>query len=182
MNWPRASILASLRVPRVRTALIAATAVSALTIPAIVFAGPSNNATVWFGNPNAPSTDQNCFQGAPGQPPEACANAFHKLIPGAVTIRRGESVIFELNGFHQVAIYSPGKRPNDIQVTSPGFPPQGMNRVNDPNGRVLLQIPPSNGGTVTFTTNASTQPGRYLVICNIATHFQQNMWGWVNVQ
>ena len=156
MNWPRASILASLRVPRVRTALIAATAVSALTIPAIVFAGPSNNATVWFGNPNAPSTDQNCFQGAPGQPPEACANAFHKLIPGAVTIRRGENVDFQLFGFHQVAIYRPGTSPNDIRVL-------GGNRVNDPGfptgtERVFLQPPPGGTDPVSPTRTLSRKP------------------------
>jgi plastocyanin len=148
-------------------------AIGLLTIPAAVSAAPPNTATVQFGNPNAPGADQNCFQGSGTMPPEACANAFHKLIPGAVAISVGGTVDFVRNGFHQVAVYAPGKRPNDVAVVP------GSARVDDSTGRVFLGTA-GNGGTV--PVSAFTQPGRYLVICNITTHFNQNMWGWVQVQ
>jgi plastocyanin len=180
MNWSRVSLFAGGSVHPLRAALVVLAAMGLLTIPAAVSAAPSNAATVQFGNPNAPGAAQNCERGNATTPPEPCANAFHKMIPGAVAIGAGDTVDFVRNGFHQVAIYAPGKRPNDVVVTPNAVPP---GRVNDPVGRVYLG-PAANGGTDTPPASAFTQsgPGRYLVICNIATHFGQNMWGWVQVQ
>jgi hypothetical protein len=108
-----------------------------------------------------------------------CENAFHKLIPGAVAIRRGESVTFNRVGFHQIAIYPPGTSPSDIQIL-------GGNRVNFPGlpGKPLVYRDPTpvTDGSYTFTTTPISETGQYLVICNITGHFQQNMWGWVQVQ
>jgi len=157
-----------------RASLVSLTALGVVMAPTVAFATPPNTATVQFGNPNAPSTDQNCNRGSATVPPDPCANAFHKLIPGAVAINAGGSVDFVRNGFHQVAVYGPGKRPNDVVVTG-----AAVGRVNDPNGRVFLGTA-GNGGTVTIASFA--QPGRYLVICNLLTHWEQNMWGWVEVQ
>ena len=139
-----------------------------LTLVALVPAGAlaATTAVVQFGNPNAPDADENCIQ----NPAEPCANAFHKLIPGAVSIATGDTVDFHKNGFHQVAVYAPGTNPTDIQVL-------GGNRVNDPTNRVFLGTA-GVGGDVNVTFPA---PGRYLVICNITAHWNQNMWGWVVV-
>ena len=180
MTWPHVSLFAGGSVHPLRAALVVLAVVGLLTIPAGVFAAPLNNATVQFGNPNAPGAAQGCFTGSATRPPDPCANAFHKLIPGAVTISTGDTVTFDRNGFHQVTIYAPGKRPNDI-VVSPNSTPPG--RVNDTAGRVFLGDA-GVGGMVTPDASVFVKsgPGRYLVICNIATHFQQNMWGWVDVQ
>jgi uncharacterized cupredoxin-like copper-binding protein len=140
--------------------------------PALALAAPSV-ATVEFGNPNAPSTAQNCFTGSATQPPEPCANAFHKLIPQTALISAPGTVNYELNGFHQVSVYSPGKKPQDIRVMG-----ADVGRVNDPNGRIFNSAP---GANVTVPVNF-TQPGKYLVICNLLSHWEQGMWGWAEVQ
>ena len=174
MRWPRVAMLAHGVVNRLRAPLIALAAMGTLFLPAGVFADLPTRATVQFGNPNSPSTDQNCNRGSATVAPDPCASAFHRLIPSAVAISPGGTVDFVRNGFHQVAVYAPGKLPNAIMVTG-----AAEGRVNDPNGRLFLSAP-GNGGTVTVST--FTQPGRYLVICNLLTHWDQNMWGWVEVQ
>jgi plastocyanin len=190
MNWPSVSLFACGSVHPLRAALVVLAVIGLLGVPAAVSGAPLNNATVSFGNPNAPGAAQGCNIGAPGVPPDPCANAFHKLIPGAVTIQRGDSVTFNRVGFHQIAIYKPGVNPNAIPI------PDAASRVNflGPTGteRVFLsEAPPAppappgpQGGNVpvTFTTTPLSETGRYLVICNITTHFRQNMWGWVEVQ
>jgi hypothetical protein len=81
MHWYRWNPFASSRAAHVlRGMALGLGALGMLALPVNVFAGPSNNATVLFGNPNAPSTAQNCVQGPPTL--DACENAFHKLIPG----------------------------------------------------------------------------------------------------
>jgi hypothetical protein len=88
-------------------------------------------------------------------------------------------VDFQRVGFHQVAIYKPGMSPNAIRIL-------GGNRVNDPGPtgteRIAFDPVPVTNGSFTFTTTPLSQTGSYLVICNITGHFQQNMWGWVQVQ
>ena len=178
MNWPRVSLFACGSVHPLRAALVVLAVMGLLTIPAGVIAAPLNSATVQFGNPNAPGAAQGCERGSATVLPDPCANAFHKLIPGSVVISTGDTVDFIRNGFHQVAIYAPGKRPNDVSLAN-----AAGGRVNDLSGRVYLG-PAVNGGTDTPPASVFQQngPGRYLVICNITTHFQQNMWGWVHVQ
>jgi plastocyanin len=92
-------------------------------------------------------------------------------VPGAVSIPVGGTVDFIMDGVHQVAIYEPGIKPKDISINGPGpF-------VNDEDGRIFIGGLQEN---VEFTFNA---PGKYLVICNIAPHFEEaQMWGWVHVK
>jgi uncharacterized cupredoxin-like copper-binding protein len=179
MQFPHTSLFSQGAVHPLRAALVVVGAIGLLTIPTVVGASPLNSATVQFGNPNAPGAAQNCDRG-PAPPAESCANAFHKIIPGAVAIRSGETVDFVRNGFHQVAIYAPGKMPNDILVTG-----AATGRVNDTNGRLFLSNAaagtPANP-SVTPPASTFTQPGRYLVICNILGHWNDNMWGFVEVQ
>ena len=126
-----------------------------------VQAGPATTATVQFGNPNAPGEEQNCIT----RPAEPCASAFHKLIPGSVAISAPGTVDFQLNGRHQVAVYYPGKDPNEVES-------------NDDDGLYIRKNAASNvTQSVTFT-----DPGRYLVVCNIPSHLAQNMLGWVVVE
>jgi hypothetical protein len=147
------------------------------TIPAQVLA--QSTATVQFGNPSTAGRPGNpgnspCVTGGAGIIPDQCANAFHKMIPGSVNISAPGTVNFQYDGRHHVAVYSPGKGPNDVTFT-PGT------NVNDPVG-LFASGPNVVGGTHAISFPAGTPSGRYLVICRLATHFEDNMWGWIQVQ
>lgn len=146
------------------------TVLAALVMGGVLFVIPTagvttaDSATMVFGNNsvgsgcNFPCEDDASF------------HAVDKILPGAVSVRSGDTVDFIVAGFHQVAIYDVGTKPKDIEFNGP-FP-----FVNDSDSRIAM-----GGLTVDFSWTAAG-PGKYLVICNIAPHFEEaNMWGWVNV-
>jgi len=139
-------------------------AVLGALVPALALALPQQ-ATMQFGRPNLgsgclfPCVDDQSF------------HAVDRVSPGAVAISAGGTVNFNVQGFHQVAIYSSGVAPKDIDVNGP-FP-----FVNDPTSLLFLGAPGANA-SYTFAN-----PGKYLVICNVAPHFEEaQQWGWVQVQ
>ena len=99
-------------------------------------------------------------------PPSSLNSRFdrHSLTP---IVETDETVLFDLTGFHQVAIYGPGgpgALHGAISILGPG------NLVNDPTNRVVGGLGPLDADfSYTFTV-----PGTYLVICNIATHFDND--------
>jgi len=123
-------------------------------------------------------------------PPGAHDKSFHafdKLRPVTVVIRRGGSVTYEVDECHQPAVYQPGTKPEDIDVTLlepigvAGCPPD---RINDPDGRLAL-APPQSAAEADWTTPPGTfdNPGTYLVICTTRVHFVlAKMYGWVIVK
>jgi plastocyanin len=126
---------------------------------------PGTGALMEFGNPLA---------GSPF-PPGAHDRSFHgadRVVPGTVVIDAGQKVTFRVYPGHRVAIYKPGKRPEDVSANNPGpF-------VLDPTLRLALQAAPVPVISFTFF-----QPGRYLVICAVKSHFfVANMYGWVIVR
>jgi hypothetical protein len=155
-----------------RRAVLLLAVAAALGLPAAVLA-LDGSATVRFGNPDAGS----------GFPPpsghDASFNAKENMIPRTAVISQGGSVTFEIDGFHQAAVYGPGTKPDDITL-----PPSG-DFVNDSDGRIELgplNFPP---GTTSWTTSAGTfaEPGKYLIICNFLPHFAfAKMYGWVEVK
>jgi hypothetical protein len=176
MFWNQARLTggAVLSASRIGFASLALAALA--TIPANVFA--QNSTTVQFGNPNAAGRAGNpgnspCVTGGAGVIPDQCANAFHKMIPGTASITVPGTVNFQYDGRHHVAVYKPGKNPNDVAFTP------GVN-VNDPVDRFAVGTN-AVGGTHAINFPAGTPPGRYLVICQLATHFEDNMWGWIQV-
>ncbi len=140
--------------PAMSLAMFTAGLATLVSIPSIALADLSNSATVNFGNPSAPGIDQNCIQRD-----EACGNAFHKMVPGAVTIDGPGTVTFQHIGRHQLAVYQPGTKPTDINI------------------KELRPVTTNAPVIVTFS-----EAGKYLVICNIVGHWQDNMWGWVTVE
>jgi len=137
-------------------------------------AGPDSTATVSFGTLDTGSPFPRGH--------DSSFNVGENLVPRTVVISEGGSVTFEIDGFHQVAVYKAGTTPDDITV--PAFPPNLF--INDPNGRVALgplnAAPPA---TTSWTTPAGTfsTPGRYLVLCNVTPHFAvAKMYGWVEVK
>jgi hypothetical protein len=132
----------------------------------------------------------------PPIPPPPPGNA-HLLIPHEVTVKVGGTVNYIIAGFHQVIVYAPGTKPEDIAIglTRPtqGVP-AGVPLINDPNNRLYAGEDPSTVH-VTQPPASTTIPlldrvevvqfsqiGRHLVICGVLPHFvNDQMYGWVRV-
>ena len=118
------------------------------------------------------------------------------ILPQTVEIKKGGVVNFILAGFHQIFVYLPGTRPEDIKPSFPpnlfinefnnlyyaGINPDGANPVPPP-----ASVPSgSAAGPVSNNRNRTesvsfSEPGKYLVICNVAPHFIGGMYAWVKV-
>ena len=145
--------------------------------------GPLANATVSFG---AWMTPLDRF---PNVLPPPSAN-HHVMIPQVAKIKAGGSVNFIISGLHQVIVYADGMQPSDINQTLliPGIPPSPPlpalpPLINDPNGRIYRGPDPrillptlDRVEVVQFD-----EPGTYLVICGVPSHFQAGMYGFVKV-
>ena len=114
------------------------------------------------------------------------------ILPPDIKVRQGGVVHFLMSGFHMATVYNPGTEPENIVV-----PPSGT-FINDPTA-----VPPSNvfyfginpqGGPLNTaaTTNpvngsnrqesvSFSEPGTYLVICNVRQHFLDGMFAFVKV-
>lgn len=111
----------------------------------------------------------------------------HAMLPDQITVKKDGVVHFVVSGFHQISIYLPGTDENDILVPTAGT------FINDPVNRFYQGILPAGGPLATPETgnpsNASNRvesvsfdtPGTYLVICNVRTHFNDGMFGFVKV-
>jgi plastocyanin len=134
-------------------------------------------ATIQFGQLDVGST----FPPSAGH--DQSAHAKDNLVPRTVVIDRGGTVTFQVPaGVHQIAIYEPGTKPEDINTAAliplcPGTTPRVINDATD---RVaLITHACGSNWQAQFTFNT---PGRYLVICAFLTHFQVGMYGWVEVR
>ena len=141
--------------------------------------GPLANATVSFGAWPALPYDR-LAPPAPGPPPNV-----HAMIPYTVTVKEGGSVNFIVAGYHNIAVYEPGKTVEDVDVDSlltlPGVP---QPLINDEVGRVFRG---AFGPVATFPQDRVevvqfSRRGLHLVICAFRPHFvNDNMYGWVKV-
>jgi plastocyanin len=106
------------------------------------------------------------------------------LVPQTVVIDAGGTVTFKTFGVHQVAIYEPGKAPEDVNLaaTKPSCVP-GVPLIDDAVDRLeVLDDQPCQGGEATLSYTFD-EPGRYLVICAFLPHFAfAKMYGWVVVR
>jgi hypothetical protein len=113
----------------------------------------------------------------------------HRLIPFQVTIKSGGTVNFIISGLHQVIVYAPGTKPEDIdyESTRPTLGiPTAVPLINDPKNRLYAGPDPS-----TFLAPAAlrdrvevvqfVKPGWHLVICGVQEHFLGGMIGYVRV-
>jgi plastocyanin len=148
----------------------------------IVGAGPALEATVQFGlAPGDVGTD--FFPGSH----DRSFHAYDNVRPQTVVIAAGGSVTFEISpAIHQVGIYGPGIRPEDIDVTEvepvPVLP--FLTRITDDDG-LVVRGPDQQFAGFEWTTPPGTfdEPGIYIVICTTVVHFVgSNMYGWVIVQ
>lgn len=143
--------------------------------------GPLASATVSFGAwPTEPPVDR--MNLPPGPPPN-----IHELIPYITTIKAGGTVNFIIAGFHQVAVYAPGTKPENIntslQIPVPNVPPEVEvpPLIDDPTNRVYRGPAPTLTGLDRTEVVHFPKKGLYLVICAFLPHFEEGMWGWVRV-
>jgi hypothetical protein len=155
--------------------------------------GPLATATVSFGEWRT-DVPLDRYPPAPPIPPPPPGNG-HQLIPHQVTIKVGGTVNFIIAGFHQVIVYAPGTRPEDVNTSlirpTRGVPP-GIPLINDESNRLYAGLDPStvHGGPPTPTIPLLdrsevvqfSHKGRHLVICGVLPHFvNDQMYGWVKV-
>jgi hypothetical protein len=154
--------------------------------------GPLATATVSFGEWQT-EVPLDRYPPAPPIPPPPPGGG-HLLIPHQVTIKVGGTVNFIISGFHQVIVYAPRKRPDDVNIGSvrpTRGTPAGIPLIDDADKRIYAGLDPStvHGGPPTPTvpsldrveTVQFSRKGRHLVICGVLPHFLDNMFGWVKV-
>ena len=139
--------------------------------------GPLSNATVSFGAwMTSPPLDRfpDLSAGLPNR---------HELIPQVAKIKAGGSVNFIISGFHQVIVYDDGTQPGDINRNLTVLPtvPVGVVLINDPNRRIYRGLDPSLQPRDRVEVLHFANPGTYLVICGVRPHFNQGMFGFVEV-
>ena len=118
----------------------------------------------------------------------------HHVLPKRIKVKKGGVVNFVVAGFHQVVVYKPGVRLEQI-----GVPTSGL-FINDPNSATIPSnifyrgIRPAGGPPPGFPvqTNPSNadnrvepvgflERGTYLVICNVIPHFNDGMYAYIEV-
>ena len=136
----------------------------------------------------------------------------HVILPKKIKVNQDGVVHFLVAGFHQVAVYKPGTKPEDIVV------PETGTFINDPHNRFYLGINPAGGPQNTQATpenpiipgsdtrsnaqnrlesvgfpveegvgtnmvvSPKAEPGVYLVICTVRGHFLDGMFAFVEVK
>jgi plastocyanin len=111
------------------------------------------------------------------------AHARDNLVPRTVVIDTGGTVTFVVPaGAHQIAIYAPGTKPQDINTAllTSLCPGPARRLINDPTNRVALITHAC--GSAWQAQYTFEKPGRYLVICAFLPHFEVGMYGWVEVR
>ncbi len=111
------------------------------------------------------------------------------VIPDKIKVKQNGVVHFLVAGFHQVVIYNPGKTDDDVVVPGSGT------FINDLNNQFYSGILPAGGPppALPVTTDPSNARNRvesvsfaargtYLVICNVRGHFNDGMFGYVEVK
>ena len=113
--------------------------------------------------------------------------ANHHVLPQTIHVKTGGVVNFVVAGFHQVFIYNPGMRAEDIIVPVSGtfiddlfnLYYKGILPAGGPPGTAPTQNP-SNAQNRAEPVSFS-EPGTYLVICNVRGHFLNGMYAYVIV-
>jgi hypothetical protein len=113
----------------------------------------------------------------------------HAILPKKIKVKQDGVVHFLVAGFHQVVVYNPGTKPEDIVIPGAG------RFINDLTNQFYQGIIPATETppVLPITTDPSNarnrvesvsfaEPGTYLVICNIRTHFLDGMFAFVEVE
>jgi hypothetical protein len=108
--------------------------------------------------------------------------ANHLILPPTIRVAPGGVVNFVVAGFHQIFVYNPGKTPDDIVVPDMGT------FINDMDGLFYPGLSPAGQPPTGFSNLQNrvesvsfSDPGLYLVICNVRSHFLNGMLAYVQV-
>jgi hypothetical protein len=108
----------------------------------------------------------------------------HQIVPFHTKIKAGGTVNFVISGLHQVIIYGPGTLPEHINfgltTVTTGTPP-GVPLINDPTNRVYRGVDPSLHPRDRVEVVQLVNPGRYLAICGVGPHFNDDMFAFIDV-
>jgi plastocyanin len=107
--------------------------------------------------------------------------ANHHVLPEIIRIKTGGVVNFAVAGFHQIYVYLPGTKAGDIVV-----PASGGFINDDVNVFYKGLVPGAASATLSTAQNrvesvSFSEPGTYLVICNVRSHFLNGMIAYVEV-
>jgi hypothetical protein len=116
--------------------------------------------------------------------------ANHHVLPDLIKVRRGGVVNFMVAGFHQIFVYFPGVGPGEIAL-----PPatsvfinfnsnlyyRGIAPAGGPPPATPPTVEPSNASNRVESVSFS-EPGDYLVICNVRSHFVDGMFATIRVR
>jgi plastocyanin len=109
----------------------------------------------------------------------------HQLFPNKVTIKAGDVVNFINSGTHQLIVYDDGTEPGDIDadLTTPSTgDPAGTPLIDDPTNRIYRGPDPTLFPRDRSEVLHFPNPGTYLVICGLQSHFvEDRMFGFVKV-
>lgn len=114
--------------------------------------------------------------------------ANHHVLPRIIEVKTGGVVNFAVAGFHQIYVYVPGVRVEDIQVPVSGtfvgdlfnLYYKGILPAGGPPPAIAATVSPSNAMN-RLESVSFNEPGVYLVICNVRTHFLDGMYAYVRV-
>lgn len=129
----------------------------------------------------------------------------HAILPGRIRVNAGGVVNFAVAGFHDIVVFKPGFRLEDLQPfvnVLPGafviprdpaapLPPElaslndhlyyrGINPAGGPAPGNPVAGNPANGSNRAEMV-AFLEPGTYLVICNVRGHLLDGMFAYVRV-
>ena len=110
----------------------------------------------------------------------------HRLTPRIATIAAGGTVNFIIGGFHVVTVYGDGVQPQDINTSLLTRPANGGPPIiDDPNRRIYRGLDPSllppNAQQDRVEVVNFDHAGTYLVICSVLPHFNEGMYGFIEV-
>lgn len=121
-------------------------------------------------------------------------SANHHILPREIALHRGGVVTFMVAGFHQIIVFAQGVVQGQIAVPPAGLfiydpaPPDslpilylGLRPAGGPPPGIAATSDPSNAQNRIESVSFS-EPGDYLVICNVRSHFVDGMWAMVKVR
>jgi len=145
-------------------------------------AGPDDSPNVQFGNPGL---------GSPGpvgpgiELYDASANAQFNLVPRTTVVQAGGTVTFTIGVQgatgtnivpHWVSVCRPGTTPDDVVDSN-------LATIGIDDSDCTPAAGPFSSGSGQTVSVPFSEPGRYLVICNLRPHFTEfDMYGWVTVK